>query len=88
MQAAERAVSDSPVLLKRVKLAQMPMMYAFMIRWADLRKQAAKLHADWPMPDDPRQVLADFKARAAAIGITRVSELEAFDKLEANLKLP
>ena len=88
MQAAERAVSDSPVLLKRVKLAQMPMMYAFMIRWADLRKQAAKLHADWPMPDDPRQVLADFKARAATIGITRVSELEAFDKLEANLKLP
>ncbi|MCX6893738.1 MAG: DUF4838 domain-containing protein [Verrucomicrobia bacterium] len=88
MQAAERAVSDSPVLLKRVKLAQMPMMYAFMIRWADLRKQAAKLHADWPMPDDPRQVLADFKARAAAIGITRVSELETFDKLEANLKLP
>ena len=88
LQAAERAVADSPVLLQRVKVAQMPVMYAFMIRWADLRKQAAKQQADWPMPDDPREVLADFKARAESIGVKRVSELETFDKLEAKLKLP
>ena len=88
MQAAERAVADSPALLKRVRLAQMPMMYAFMIRWADLQKQVATQHAVWPMPEDPHQVLADFKARAASIGVKRVSELETFDKLEAKLKLP
>ena len=88
LQAAERAVADSPELLKRVRLAQMPVMYAFMIRWADLQKQAAKQHADWPMPADPHQVLADFKARAELIGVKRVSEQETFDKLESNLKLP
>ena len=87
MQAAERVVADSPALLKRVKLAQMPIMYAFMIRWADLRKQAVAQHALWPMPDDPQQVLADFKSRAALIGVTRVSELETFDRLEAKLQL-
>ncbi len=88
MQAAERAVANSPDLLKRVRLAQMPVMYAFMIRWADLRKQAAAQNAVWPLPDDPYQVLADFKARAESIGVKRASELEAFDKLEAKLKLP
>ncbi len=87
LQTAERVVADSPVLLQRVRLAQMPVMYAFMIRWADLRKQAAQQQADWPMSDDPHQVLADFKARAASIGVKRVSELETFDKLEAKLKL-
>jgi hypothetical protein len=87
LQAAERAAAGSPAFLKRVKLAQMPVMYAFMIRWADLRKQAAALSALWPLPDDPYQVLADFKARAESIGITRASELETFEKLEANLKL-
>ena len=88
LKAAELAVADTPVLLKRVKLAQMPMMYAFMIRWADLRQKAEAAKITWPMPDDPRAVLADFKARAESIGVKRVSELETFDRLEAKLKLP
>jgi hypothetical protein len=88
LQDAEKAVAGDPVLLKRVKLAQMPVMYAFMIRWADLRKQAASQNATWPMPDDPHAVLADFKARAASIGIKRASEQQTFDKLESKLKLP
>ncbi len=88
MQEAEKAVAADPVLVRRVKLAQMPMMYAFMIRWADLQKQAAERHAAWPMADDPQQVLAEFKTRAGWLGIKRASELETFDKLEAKLKLP
>ena len=88
LKAAEQAVAGDPDLLKRVRLCQMPMMYAFMIRWADLRKQAGEKQVVWPMPDEPHQLLVDFKARAASIGIKRVSELETFDRLEAKLKLP
>jgi hypothetical protein len=88
LKAAEQAVAGDPTLLARVKCAQMPMMYAFMIRWADLRKQAADAHAAWPMDDDPQKVLIEFKARAQSIGIKRVSEQQTFDKLESKLKLP
>lgn len=86
--AAEKAVAADPVLLERVKVAQMPVMYAFMIRWADLRKQAAESGSSWPMDEKPAAVLAEYKRRAEKLGIKRASELETFDKLEAKLKLP
>jgi hypothetical protein len=88
LKKAEAAVTGDADLLARVKAAQMPAMYAFMARWADLRKQAEKNSLAWPMGDDPTAVLADFKARAAAIGVKRVSEQDTFDKLEEYLKLP
>lgn len=88
LKDAETAVADQSELLQRVTDAQMPMMYAFMIRWADMKKQAEEKKIAWPMGDDPQAVLKDFKLRAAKIGIKRVSEQETFDKLEKNLKLP
>jgi len=63
-------------------------MYAFMIRWQDMKQQSIAKNIAWPMGNDPQAVLADYKARAARIGITRVSEPHTFDKLEEMLKLP
>ncbi|HSW46408.1 MAG TPA: DUF4838 domain-containing protein [Phycisphaerae bacterium] len=88
LKEAEKAVANDPELLQRVRYARMPMMYAFMIRWADLRKQAEQKNVAWPMGDDPRAVLAEYKTMAGKIGIKRVSEQETFDKLEEKLKLP
>lgn len=88
LKKAEETVAGDAELARRVKVAQMPGMYAFMIRWADLRKQAEKNGLAWPMGDDPQSVLAEFKARAAAIGVKRVSEQHTFDRLEEYLKLP
>ena len=88
LKDAEAAVAKDPELLQRVKDAQMPVMYAFMIRWADLKKQADEKKVPWPMGDNPQAVLADYKARAAKIGIKRVSEQQTFDKLDEKLKLP
>lgn len=88
MKEAEAAVAGSPELLKRVRYAQMPLMYAYMIRWKDMRARAAEKGVAWPMGDDPHAVLADYKARAAEIGITHVSEQQKFDKLEEKLNLP
>lgn len=88
LQAAEKAVAGDAELLWRVQRAQMPAMYAFMIRWEALRGKAKSRNVAWPMPDNPRDVLAEFKKRAEKIGIRRVSEQETFDKLEERLKLP
>ena len=88
LKDAEAAVAKDPELTQRVRVAQMPMMYAFMIRWADMKKQAEKHGVAWPMGDDPQAVLKDYKIRAAKIGIKRVSEQATFDKLEKDLKLP
>lgn len=88
MEAAEQAVSGDGVLRERVRAAQMPVMYAFLIRWADLREQAKEAGRPWPLAESPAIVLAEYKRRAEALGIKRVSELETFDRLEAKLKLP
>jgi hypothetical protein len=88
LRSAEQAVETDPALRGRVRLAQAPVMYAFMIRWADLRRQAAEKKIAWPLAEDPRAVLADYRSRLEAIGVKRVSEQETFDKLEARLKLP
>ncbi|MHC4796802.1 MAG: DUF4838 domain-containing protein, partial [Planctomycetota bacterium] len=88
LKAAQEAVQDNAELLHRVKVAQMPMLYAFLIKWEDLRKQAAKQGVDWPMADDPKVVLNQLKTTAKKIGVTRVSEHDKFDKLEEKLKLP
>lgn len=88
LKQAEAAVASEPVIRQRVLDAQMPMMYAFMIRWQDMKQQSIEKNIAWPMGNDPQAVLADYKARAARIGITRVSEPYTFDKLEEMLKLP
>ena len=85
LKAAEDAVAGDPVLLHRAKVAQMPMQYAFMIRWQDLRTEATKKEIAWPLGEDPQAVLADYKTLAKKIGIKRVSEQETFDKLEQKL---
>jgi len=88
LKAAGAAVADDPELLERVKVAQMPMLYAFLIKWKDLRKQARKEDIDWPLADDPQVVLGELKATAKRIGVTFISEHDKLDKLEEKLNLP
>jgi len=88
LQKAAEAVADDPELLHRVKVAQLPIRYGFLMRWEDLRKQASDEGIDWPMNDDPQVVFAEFKALSNKIGVTHIGELEKFDKLDEKLKLP
>jgi len=88
LKAAEETVKDNAELLGRVNVAQMPMLYAFLIKWEDLRKQASKQGVDWPFANDPKVVLNELKTTAKKIGVTHISEHDKFDKLEENLKLP
>jgi len=88
LQAAEEAVRDDPVLLKRVRAAQMPMRYAFLIRWDDLREQARKQGMDWPMPEDRWAVYHELETWAKQTGVTHISEHEKLDKLAEKLGMP
>jgi len=48
---AEKAVSADETLRLRVQVAQLPVMYVFLMRWNELRKEARAAQIDWPMPD-------------------------------------
>jgi hypothetical protein len=56
LKAAEAAVQNDPDLLFRVQVAQLPIMYTFMVRWDEMREKAEATNADWPMPDSIHDV--------------------------------
>ncbi|GMQ80473.1 MAG: hypothetical protein BMS9Abin04_468 [Planctomycetia bacterium] len=48
---AQKAVAADETLRLRVQVAQLPVMYVFLMRWNELRKEARTAQIDWPMPD-------------------------------------
>jgi hypothetical protein len=49
-------------------------MYTFMMRWDEMRKQAAGRGVDWPMPDSIEEAFEHFKEAAKKKNITRLNE--------------
>ena len=47
LKAAEQTVKDDPELCFRVQVAQLPLIYVFMMRWDELRDKAKAIGADW-----------------------------------------
>ncbi len=94
LKAAEEAVRDDPVLLARVRAVQMPMRYAFLIRWDDMRAEAEQKQVDWPLPEDRWVVFDELKSWATEIGVTHISESifvgshEGVEQLADKLKMP
>ncbi len=87
LEAAEQAVRDDPDLLFRVEVAQLPVMYVFMMRWAEMRSAAEASGADWPMPEDIDDVYKRFVRIAEKKKITRLSEWrEGYGPLQDALK--
>jgi len=74
LKAAEEAVKDNPALRFRVQVAQLPVMYVFMMRWDEMRKKARAAGADWPMPDSIKTTYEQFLEVAKKKNITRLSE--------------
>ncbi len=50
LSQAEKAAGTDAALLKRVRVAQLPVMYVFLMRWDELSKQAKETNVRWPMP--------------------------------------
>lgn len=50
LAAGETAVLSDPELLKRIRVAQIPILYIFVNRWYEFRDRAAALGNPWPLP--------------------------------------
>jgi hypothetical protein len=61
-------------LLERVRAAQLPVLYAFLVRWNSLRQQAGKAPGAWPIDESFTAVYDDFMRIATAKGVTRLDE--------------
>ena len=74
LKAAEAAVQDDAELRFRVQVAQLPVMYTFMMRWTEMRKAAKEANADWPMPESIEDTYDRFLAIAKKKNVTRLNE--------------
>lgn len=83
---AEEQVKDDPELRFRVQVAQLPVMYTFMMRWTELREAAVAANAEWPMPESIRSAYDRFMEIARKKNVTRLDEWnEGFGALEKAL---
>ncbi len=53
---AETAASEDVALRQRVQVAELPLLYALLVRWETLRKDAEAGAAPWPVDDSIRAV--------------------------------
>jgi hypothetical protein len=61
LSAAEKAVAGNPELLDRVRIAQLPVLYAFVRNWNHCRDRANQLKADWPIDPTPQPAYERFR---------------------------
>jgi hypothetical protein len=59
-QEAEKASANDPEKLLRVQTGHLAVRYAFLLYWADLRKQCAEQHGTWPLAESPKVVADQF----------------------------
>lgn len=86
LQAAEQAVANDPDLLFRVQVAEMPVMYAAMMRWKDMRDAAKAANAEWFLPDSIQATYDRFMTIAKKKNVTRLNEWqEGFGNLQTAL---
>ncbi len=77
LKAAEAAVQNDPVLQFRVQVAELPILYTFVMRWNDMRAAAKAANADWPMPPSAKDTYDQFLAIAKKKNVTRLNESQS-----------
>lgn len=60
LAAAEKAVLEDPVLLSRVRIAQLPVRFVCLARWNQLKYDASCRGIPWPFGDARPDALTDF----------------------------
>jgi hypothetical protein len=74
LETAEEAVKNNPELHFRVQVAQLPVMYVFMMRWDEMRDKAKATGVDWPMPETIKETYEQFLEVAKRKNVTRLNE--------------
>jgi hypothetical protein len=87
LKAAEEAAKDNPALHFRIQVAQLPVMYVFMMRWDEMREKAQAASADWPMTNTIKETYERFLEVAKRKNITHLREgRQGFGVLEETVK--
>ncbi len=68
--AAEEAVARDPELRKRVRLQHIPVLFAFLYQWDDLKAEAEAANAPWPFEGSQRDLHARIVNLAAEHGLS------------------
>ncbi|GAG14747.1 unnamed protein product, partial [marine sediment metagenome] len=80
MRAAKAAVGDDPDFNRRVEIAELPLLYVFMVGWDVWQEQAKAQGVPWPLGTESiQQVFDRFQAVRRANKISLVSEANARD---------
>ena len=80
-------MSNDPDLRFRVQVAELPVLYTFLMRWNEMRQRAQALKADWPVPDSIQGALDGFMQIARKKNVTRLNEWkEGFGALDEAVK--
>ncbi len=67
-QQAEAAVKNDPDKLWRVRQGHLPVRYAWLSRWTQLRREALRQGATWPLPASRKAVADEWLAVATGPG--------------------
>lgn len=86
LQSAEKAAGTDEALLLRVRTAQLPVLYTFIIQWDRLRKEAADAKHSWPVAEAQSVVYERFMKTATAIKMTHVAEGRKIDWLKSQVR--
>ena len=74
LKAAEAAVQNDPALQFRVQVAELPVLYTFLMRWNDMREAAKAAGADWPLPPSAKEAYDQFLTIAKKKNVTQLNE--------------
>jgi hypothetical protein len=64
---AEQAAASDPELLQRVRIAHLPVRFAWLANWVALRRQAWEEDATWPLPASRKAVAEEWRSVAQGI---------------------
>ncbi|MGA2534227.1 MAG: DUF4838 domain-containing protein [Candidatus Aminicenantales bacterium] len=79
LKKAERRAGRSIEYARRVKRVQMPVAYAVLAKWDELRKTAGDGRTAWPWPAKREELLDWFLKSARSEGVTMISEWQTLD---------
>ena len=88
LKKAEAAAGKDAALRHRVQVTQLPLLYAFMLQWDNLRFESEDRRQPWPLADTMQPVYDEFMRTAKAANVTRVAEGRGIDWLKTVLDRP
>jgi hypothetical protein len=68
-------------------VAELPVLYTFLVRWKEMREAAQTAHAEWPLPPSGKDAYEQFLSIAKKKNVTALREGQSgFGELDQAVK--